>query len=73
MFKFQRIFSGNGNWTDLLFKNDEKLGVVGMDNEGVYVKTDRPLTISDVNLLIAQLESGDSSLLSKNIEFLKAN
>lgn len=73
IFKFQRIFAGNGNWTDNLFKEDEQIGTLGEDSEGIFVKTKNLLTVAEINLLFAQLIKGDPSILSKKVEFLEVD
>lgn len=71
MFKFQRIMSGGGNWTDNLFKEEEYLGTIGLDKYGLFINIKRDLTLQEINILIAQLISNDNSLLTKKIEIIK--
>jgi hypothetical protein len=69
MFKFQRIISGGNKWVDNLFKEDERIGVIGFDAEGLYINTKRDLTIQELNLLFSQLLNGYPSLLGEKIAF----
>lgn len=73
MFKFQRIFSGGIKWQDNLYIEDEVIGSIGFDEEGLYVKVKRHLTLQEINLLIAQLTNGDPRLLSEKVEITLIN
>lgn len=71
MFKFQRILSGGGNWTDNLFKEDERLGTLGLDKYGLFLNINRDLTMQEFNLLFAQLLASDPTLATHKIEIHK--
>ncbi|WP_211747906.1 hypothetical protein [Paenibacillus sp. Marseille-Q4541] len=68
MFKFQRIVSGGIKWQDNLYIEDEPIGGIGFDEDGLYIKTKRYLTLKELNLLIAQLVKGDPRLLDEKVE-----
>lgn len=71
MFKFQRIVSGGGKWTDNLFIEDTHIGTLGFDEDGLFIKVKRNLTLREINLLIAQLVNDIPNLLTEEIEILK--
>lgn len=71
MFKFQRIMSGGGKWTDNLFIEDKHIGTIGLDGEGLYIKTKMGLSLQEINLLIAQLIANNPALLNEKLEILK--
>ena len=70
MFKFQRIASGGKGFTDYLFIEDRKIGVIGQDEDGLYIRTNHSFTLNEVNILIAQLAIGNPNILDKTVEFL---
>jgi hypothetical protein len=71
VFKFQRIISGGGKWTDNLFIENKYIGTIGFDEKGLFVKAKRNLTLQEINLLIAQLVNSNPNLLSEKLEILK--
>jgi hypothetical protein len=71
VFKFQRIISGGGKWTDNLFLEDTHIGTIGFDEEGLFIKVKRNLTLQEINLLIAQLVNNNPNLLTEKFEILK--
>jgi hypothetical protein len=71
VFKFQRIFSGGGKWTDNLFIEEKHIGVIGFDEEGLFIKTKWRLTLLQLNLLIAQISINNPQLMFERIEILK--
>lgn len=71
MFKFQRFFSGPGAWSDNLFLEEEPIGIIGKDKEGLFVSLKRNLTLSEINLLIAQLSIRNPEIIQETIEFQK--
>jgi hypothetical protein len=71
MFKFQRIIAGGNKWVDNLFLEDERLGAIGFDNEGLYFNLKRDLTMQELNLLFSQLLNDNPNLLRERIEFRK--
>lgn len=71
MFKFQRIISSGLRWTDNLFIEEEFIGTMGFDNEGLWIKAKRNLSLQELNLLIAQLAKDSPKLLSEKLEIIK--
>lgn len=72
MFKFQTILSGKGKWVSNLFLEDKNIGTIGLDEEGLFIKSDRNFTLKEINLLIAQITSDNPELLEKELELLKS-
>lgn len=72
MFKFQTILSGKGKWVSNLFLEDKNIGTIGLDEEGLFIKSDRNFTLKEINLLISQITSDNPELLEKELELLKS-
>ncbi|MGK4040839.1 hypothetical protein AB0Y20_00960 [Heyndrickxia oleronia] len=70
MFKFQRIISAAGKWTDNLYFEKEYIGTMGLDEEGLWIKSKRNFTIGEMNLLLAQLINGNPNLSNEKMEIL---
>jgi len=73
MFKFQRIISAGIKWTDNLFLEDKHIGTMGFDEEGLWIKIKRNLTLQELNLLIAQITMSNPHLNSERLEVLQYN
>lgn len=73
MFKFQRILSAGAVWTDNLYLEDEHLGTIGRDNDGLWAKLNRHLKIQEINLLLAQLAKENPELLKDTLELISYN
>ncbi|PGO60651.1 hypothetical protein [Priestia megaterium] len=71
MFKFQRIIAGGYKWVDNLFVEDEHIGTMGYDEEGIYFNLKRNLSLKEMNLLIAQVTMSNPDLLQDNFEMRK--
>lgn len=71
MFKFQRFFSGPEGWSDNLFLEEESIGIIRRDKEGLFISLKRNLTLSEINLLIAQLSISNPETIQESIEFQK--
>ena len=71
MFKFQTIVSGGGKWTSNLYIEDKRIGIIGLDEGGLFVRSIKLFTLNELNLLIAQLSINSPELADKEIEFLK--
>jgi hypothetical protein len=71
LFRFQRIIASNSQWVDRLYIEDNHIGFVGFDREGLYLNLKRDLTIQEINLLLSQLLNSNPQLLSEKIEFKK--
>ncbi|PLS19522.1 hypothetical protein CVD28_03650 [Bacillus sp. M6-12] len=71
MFKFQRIISAGLKWTDNLFVEEEFIGTMGFDEEGLWIKIKRNLTLQEINLLIAQMLISNPDLVTEKIEMMK--
>ena len=71
MFKFQRIISSGLKWTDNLYYEDTHIGTMGFDEEGLWLKAKRNLTIQEINLLIAQIIFSNPNLVAEKLEILK--
>ena len=73
MFKFQTVISGLGKWNANLFLEDIQIGTVGLDEEGLFIGTDKHFTLKELNLLIAQLVNNNPEFMNKELEFIKLN
>ena len=71
LFSFQRIMSGGYKWTDNLLFDDKPIGVLGHDEEGLFIRLKRDLSLSEINMLIAQISLTNTNILEKKIEFQK--
>lgn len=69
MFTFQRIMSGDNVWRDRLLFQNNHVGYIGFDEEGLFINLiENKLTLQDIHLLFSQVVKENPTLLNQKIE-----
>lgn len=65
------LLKGKGQQVSNLYLENEFLGTIGQDGEGLFIRPKRRLKISEYNLLISQLANLNPDVMNQEFEVLE--